>query len=137
MDGIVYSVMVSMGFATFENFTYVFSQPTEDMALNVAILRMLMAVPGHASFAVIMGYFVGKAKFSRKNRDKLLITGLLGATVSHGLYDFFLMQQMEEALAILTILTLIISIFLGRKMIKNHLDASPHKIAIIRKEKKG
>ena len=50
-DGIVYSVMVGMGFATFENVLYVFEN-----GVGTAILRMFTAVPAHAMFAVLMGY---------------------------------------------------------------------------------
>ena len=55
-DGIVYSVMVGMGFATLENILYV-----SDGGVGTAILRMFTAVPAHASFAILMGYFLGKA----------------------------------------------------------------------------
>lgn len=127
MDGIVYSVMVGMGFATFENVLYVFGQATTQQAYNVAFLRMLTAVPAHASFAVLMGYFVGKAKFLPKNRTVLLLSGLFIATIVHGLYDFFLMQQMTQALAIFTLIILIAAIIIGRYMIYWHVEASPHK----------
>ena len=49
-DGIVYAVMVSLGFAAFENILYVMEGGTK-----VAIIRMFTAVPMHAAFAVIMG----------------------------------------------------------------------------------
>ena len=50
-DGIVYAVAVSLGFAAVENVGYVFSN-----GLSVAIMRMFTAVPGHACFAVFMGF---------------------------------------------------------------------------------
>jgi RsiW-degrading membrane proteinase PrsW (M82 family) len=127
MDGIVYSVMVSMGFATFENLLYVFNQQTIEASYNVAYLRMLTAVPAHASFAVIMGYFVGKAKFSPKNKSALLMVGLFSAALVHGLYDFFIMQRMNKELAIFTFITLIIAIIMSRFMIRSHVKNSPHK----------
>src|SRR4051812_33135309 len=57
-DGIVYGVMVSMGFATVENIFYV-----TQYGMSTAVMRIFTAVPAHASFGVIMGYYVGKAKF--------------------------------------------------------------------------
>ncbi len=57
-DGIVYAVMIGMGFATFENILYV-----ADGGLETAFLRMFTAVPAHAVFGVAMGYWVGLAKF--------------------------------------------------------------------------
>lgn len=124
MDGIVYSVMISMGFATLENILYVFQG-----GIQVGILRMFTAVPAHAAFAVIMGYFVGLAKFDPdpNRRFILLNTGLAGAVMIHGLYDFFIFQQNYPSLAILTFGTLIIAIIMSFKMIKTHVNASPHK----------
>ena len=61
-DGIVYAVMVSMGFAAVENVMYVLQG-----GMDVALVRAFSAVPAHATFGIIMGFFMGKAKFS-KNR---------------------------------------------------------------------
>src|SRR6267154_4956357 len=58
-DGIVYAVSVSLGFAGLENILYVMNS---DNGVAVGILRMFTAVPAHASFAVLMGYFLGRAK---------------------------------------------------------------------------
>lgn len=84
-DGIVYSVMVSMGFATIENAGYVFMH-----GFNTGIMRMFLSVPAHAAFAVIMGYYVGLAKFSLAKRRYYLLVGFLLAVFFHGLYDSFL-----------------------------------------------
>ena len=88
LDGIVYSVVISMGFATLENIFYV-----QKYGIGTAWLRMFLAVPAHASFGVVMGYFAGKAKFKQSGRGVTLLQGLLLATFFHGLYDFFLFLQ--------------------------------------------
>lgn len=44
-DGIVYSVMVSMGFAALENILYTFKH-----GLETGVLRAFTAVPAHATF---------------------------------------------------------------------------------------
>lgn len=91
-DGIIYAVMVSMGFATLENIGYVF-----DGGISVAFLRMFLSVPAHASFAVLMGYHVGLAKFDPANATTHFIKGLLLAAFFHGSFDFFLfLQQSPE-----------------------------------------
>ena len=46
-DGIVYSVMIGMGFATVENILYV-----QQHGLGTAVVRMFLSVPAHATFAV-------------------------------------------------------------------------------------
>lgn len=56
-DGIVYAVFVSLGFAAFENVQYVFRY-----GLSVVVSRALLAIPGHMSFAVIMGVLYGRGK---------------------------------------------------------------------------
>jgi RsiW-degrading membrane proteinase PrsW (M82 family) len=84
-DGIVYSVFVSMGFATIENIGYVYQH-----GIGTGIMRMFLSVPAHASFAVLMGYYVGMAKFNPEKKSALLLKGLLMATLFHGLFDAFL-----------------------------------------------
>ena len=86
LDGIVYAVMISMGFATVENILYA----VKYQSLNVVVMRMFLSVPAHATFAVVMGYFVGKAKFDSGKSIKLMLMGLLGAIFFHGSFDFFI-----------------------------------------------
>ncbi len=113
-DGIVYAVMVSMGFAAVENIFYV-----AEGGATTAILRAFTAVPAHATFGIIMGYFMGLAKFS-KNRMKLNLTGLFLAILFHGAYDFFLFINFIPGISTGAFISLIIGIILSRKAIKRH-----------------
>jgi RsiW-degrading membrane proteinase PrsW (M82 family)/ribosomal protein S18 acetylase RimI-like enzyme len=88
LDGIVYAVMVSMGFATLENILYV-----QKFGMQTGILRMFMAVPAHATFGILMGYHGGKAKFNAPDSKRLLLMGLFWAVLFHGAYDFFIFLQ--------------------------------------------
>jgi RsiW-degrading membrane proteinase PrsW (M82 family) len=87
-DGIVYATAVSLGFATLENFFYLLSH-----GVSAAFYRALLPVSSHGLFGVLMGYYLGKAKFSpvlRKQRLYLVLS--LGIPVLlHGTYDFILM----------------------------------------------
>lgn len=87
-DGIVYSVMVSMGFATLENVLYVFQH-----GFATGVLRMFLSVPAHASFGVLMGYHAGLAKFDPAKAPLHLWKGVLLAVFFHGTFDFFLFLQ--------------------------------------------
>ncbi len=122
-DGIVYSVMVSMGFATLENVMYV-----KDGGWSVAVLRMFTAVPAHASFAVLMGYYLGLAKFVH-HKSYYGWIGLGIATLFHGAYDYFwFIAQVNGVWAGIwlgAIVSLIFGIQLSRKAIKIHQDTSP------------
>jgi RsiW-degrading membrane proteinase PrsW (M82 family)/ribosomal protein S18 acetylase RimI-like enzyme len=93
LDGIVYSVMISMGFATLENVLYVTKYAGSGQGYQIAFLRMFTAVPAHATFGVLMGYYVGKAKFDAVNRTGLLLAGLFSAVLFHGAYDYCLFLQ--------------------------------------------
>ncbi|MBK8611049.1 MAG: PrsW family intramembrane metalloprotease [Chitinophagaceae bacterium] len=84
-DGIVYAVMVGMGFATLENIGYVLQN-----GLGTGILRMFLSVPAHATFAVLMGYHVGLAKFDPANRRKYMVLAIFWPVLFHGTFDFFL-----------------------------------------------
>ena len=117
-DGIVYAVMVSMGFAAFENILYVFQGGFE-----VALLRAFTAIPAHATFGVIMGYYMGKAKFS-KNKIKWNLIGLCSAILLHGTYDFFLFINFIPRISIGAFISLIIAIILSKRAIKAHQEIS-------------
>jgi len=128
LDGIVYSVMVSMGFATIENVNYVLTH-----GYDTAFVRMFLSVPAHATFGVVMGYFVGKAKFDSANSFKYLFTGLLVAVLFHGTFDFFIFLQANEAIHAYVsdgllfagaVVSFIIAILLSRKHLKLHRQLS-------------
>lgn len=119
-DGIMYSVAVSLGFAAIENVLYTFQG-----GLEVGLLRSFSSIPGHAMMGVLMGYYVGKAKFQDKTGKKvgLWAIGLVAATLVHGLYDFFLMYQ-EVMLFPLAFVVLIIGIILGLRAMRQHRKLS-------------
>jgi RsiW-degrading membrane proteinase PrsW (M82 family)/GNAT superfamily N-acetyltransferase len=128
LDGIVYSVMVSMGFATLENIGYVWLH-----GFPVAVVRMFTSVPAHATFAVIMGYYVGKSKFDWPDRYRYLWYGFVGATFMHGTYDLFLLlgennwikQYVSELLLLAgALVSLFIAVNLSRKLLRLHYITS-------------
>ena len=120
LDGIVYSVTIAMGFATFENILY-----AQSFGVETILVRAITAVPAHGAFGVIMGYFVGLAKFDEERKYWLLFQGVLFAVGLHAIYDFFLLQQEYEGLMGFALLCLYLGIKLSRKLIRLHLEASP------------
>ena len=85
-DGIVYSVFISLGFAAVENILYVFQG-----GLFTGIVRALTAVPAHALFGTVMGYYFGLARFYPQMKRKYLFLALVIPFIWHGLYDFLLL----------------------------------------------
>ncbi len=122
-DGITYSVMIAMGFATVENLLYVFDSHLAD-PLGVALRRAFTAVPAHAANAVLMGYFMGLAKFAR-DRHALMFTALMTAVVAHGLYDFFIFLDRPGLIAFGAIAVLSIAVVLSLRAMKIHQINSP------------
>lgn len=120
-DGIVYAVMVSMGFAAVENIMYV-----SQGGIEVALLRAFTAIPAHATFGIIMGYYMGKAKFS-KHKIKWNLIGLSVAVLFHGAYDFFLFIGFIPGISIGAFVSLIVGVVLSKRAIKAHQDISRFK----------
>lgn len=88
LDGIVYASAAGLGFATMLNADYIIGYGGVDM--RVGILWIVVNALAHASFAAVLGYIMGRAKF-RKGSDALpLIGGITLAAVLNG--TFFLLQ---------------------------------------------
>lgn len=105
MDGITYTVIAGLGFAVLENLLYVLQG-----GISVGIIRAILAVPAHALFSGIMGYYIGKAKFEKTPWDSrsMLWKGFLLAVLYHGLYDYFLMSESILALAVVPLMVFMI-----------------------------
>ncbi len=88
LDGIVYAVMVGLGFAAIENILYVLFK---ENWIAVGIVRSLLAVPAHYIFAVFMGYFYTKAYFARDKKWLNYALALFVPIVLHGVYDMLLL----------------------------------------------
>ena len=113
MDGIVYTIVASLGFACMENVIYVV-----EGGFTIALVRAITAVPMHAVASGLMGYYIGKAKFSENDDDKKYLTfkGLLFAVLIHGFYDFFLFASPKIGFILaLGVFPLIIFTFLSLK----------------------
>jgi RsiW-degrading membrane proteinase PrsW (M82 family) len=119
-DGIVYALMVSMGFATLENVLYTFQY-----GVTTGVLRMFTAVPAHATFGILMGYFLGLAKFTHRRELYYAFLALLVATLFHGAYDYFWFINYVPGVWIGAIVSLIVGVILSKKAIGLHQSISP------------
>lgn len=71
VDGIIYAVAASLGFATVENIAYVL-----EGGFAVGVLRAVLSVPGHAFFGALMGFYMGVAKHASTGQARWLAYGL-------------------------------------------------------------
>ena len=87
-DGAVYAVFVSLGFALWENISYVLH-----FGLQSAFIRAVTAVPGHCCFGVFMGIFYGKerlfgAEGDIRKMNRYRASALVIPILLHGAYDY-------------------------------------------------
>ena len=95
-DGLVYAVFVSLGFALWENISYVLMY-----GFSTAVVRALTAVPGHACFGVFMGVWYGAAKryanagMERQSKICRRYAFIL-PVLMHGAYDYIAAVEYEN-----------------------------------------
>lgn len=87
-DGVVYAVFVSLGFALWENISYVMHY-----GFSTAVVRALTAIPGHTCFGVFMGIFYGIARKCANRGDHeaarlFQALSVLVPAILHGAYDY-------------------------------------------------
>ena len=112
MDAIVYGTLISLGFATYENFEYVYIHNEMLSSLEVAQLRSVTAIPMHAFCGIIMGYNFGLYSLNKTKKFLYLSIGI--PIVLHSLYNY-----LDNLLLIfvLIIISLITCLYLHRKVV--------------------
>ena len=89
MDGIVYMMACGTGFAVWINY-HRFSGQGHQVNLSNAAAQAVVTTLAHASFAGVLGYVMGRAKFSQRSaplRGLLVMLGLLGAAALNGSFN--------------------------------------------------
>ena len=131
MDGIVYGVTASLGFATLENIDYVFNIDWGGVVTpeDIAFYRSFSAIPLHGLCGVIMGFNFGKYVFT--SNQKYLYFSILIPILIHGSYNFLVSFPHYYYLGVL-IIALIFSIFLYKNVKDSQkLKKSEHEKKVI------
>lgn len=87
MDGVIYGIAASLGFAAYENISYVLyfeKVPSFDIALG----RAFTAIPMHALCGVVMGFLISQSIFENKHNYLNLFLSLFIPVGIHGLYNY-------------------------------------------------
>lgn len=87
-DAVVYAVFVSLGFALWENISYVLH-----FGFTTALVRAVTAIPGHTCFGVFMGAFYGMARRAENSGQHeasrlYRVLAVLVPVLLHGTYDY-------------------------------------------------
>jgi len=123
-DAIVYSVFISLGFATLENIVYIYNYGTD-----IALYRGIISVPAHALYAISAGFFLGLAKEKSINHDtgkviKYIALAFITPVIMHGLFDYLLLtgNNIMFYIAIsFVVLLYLISFYMIRKTYKDDI----------------
>ncbi|HCM36382.1 MAG TPA: hypothetical protein DIS53_00395 [Candidatus Wildermuthbacteria bacterium] len=93
VDVMIYMIVAALGFAALENILLLFGlikiYPASDVFL-VNSIRFVQAVFLHALASGLFGYFLALAIFRKRHARLLAISGLVLATLLHGLFNFYI-----------------------------------------------
>ena len=101
MDAIVYGALISLGFATLENYHYVYNMFPQDNSYVTALTRFFTAIPLHAMCGVIMGYHFGIYYFIKIRKH--LFMALFIPVITHGVYNFLCDYSLSVILVFLIV----------------------------------
>lgn len=87
-DGIVYAGASALGFAAVENLFYVLSR-----GWGLGLVRAVTSLPLHSFTGVVMGYYLGRARFAGRGSGRLIFWGFFWAYLSHAAYDTLVLSQ--------------------------------------------
>ena len=123
-DGVVYATAVSLGFALWENISYVTMY-----GFSVALVRAVTAVPGHACFGVFMGVFYSLAKSNDYlgNRQQSGFFNALAVIVPvllHGAYDY--LASMDGQDFSWTFIIFVLALFAVAFLLVNRMSKNDH-----------
>lgn len=121
VDGILYAVFISLGFAMIENILYVFNPIIG--GLYTAIGRAIFSIPAHAIFGVYMGYYLSKEKFFKYKAN---ILSILMPISIHGIYDLLLFTKIKYS-NLYFIMFFIYILFISIKRVNKYIKISPFK----------
>jgi RsiW-degrading membrane proteinase PrsW (M82 family) len=104
VDGAIYGFTVGIGFAIFENFEYVLSNPS--MAVSLALMRVLSTNLIHATASGMIGIALGYSRFERSNSSRRWYTLIFGTVIAMAIHMTFNNLVSNRA-------PLLVAIFLG------------------------
>lgn len=88
MDGVVYMTAAGVGFATWDNYL-AFRTLEGNVFLSVGAADAVITTLAHACFAGIMGYVLGRARFSARSDTRRSLTLFIGLAIAAALSGQF------------------------------------------------
>lgn len=135
LDGIVYSIFITLGFATIENIIYIFYEVYLNI-FEIGLTRAIISIPAHIMFAITMGYYLSMYKFNQEEKKyKYILKMILIPIFLHGVFDFILMIKTKWS----TIVFIIYLLYLWKislDKLDEYTDYARKRFIRLRKRKK-
>lgn len=119
IDAMIYCIIAALGFASAENLMVIWGVTLRGIPnpLGIMTLRFVGATLLHALAAAIVGYWLGRAYFSRPKKSKFAQTLLVGfglsqAVIFHGFFNWA-MEKGQFLQVALLLGVMIIIVYLG------------------------
>ena len=112
IDAMIYMMAAALGFAAIEN-TLIIFQTTPDgitTTINTLILRFIGATLLHALASGLLGYFLAMSWFFQRHRKKLIIIGMLMATLFHFTFNIIIFTFEGQVTALLYTTSLLLGL---------------------------
>ncbi len=120
-DYLFYASVSALGFAFIENTLYI-----NNSELYSVIARMLVASVAHMTFTttIFYGVLLSKYKFKRISNPLVYVAFFLLASLSHGFYDFWLINHWATQYQGITMLFFLVTVHIWFTMLNNGLNIS-------------
>lgn len=120
-DYLFYASVSALGFAFVENILYINSSE-----MYSVIARLLVASVAHMTFTttIYYGVLLAKFKYIRRPNPLVYLIFFLIASLAHGFYDFWLINEWASQYQGLTMLFFIVSMHIWFTMLNNGLNIS-------------
>lgn len=122
IDAMIYMVVAGLGFAAMENILVMVRVIPDGIhaTMSIWVLRFVGATLLHALSSAILGYFLALAWFYDHHRSKLVVFGLVLATLFHFAFNMFLSASafqvisLAYATALLCVMALFVSVLFDK-----------------------
>ncbi|MEN8152650.1 MAG: PrsW family glutamic-type intramembrane protease [Acidobacteriota bacterium] len=99
VDGIIYSSIIALGFAGFENILFI------PYLSGIELFGRAIASPlTHTLFSSIWGYYIARSKLSGRIAYGKITAAFIISILLHGIYDFFTISSAYRIISTLVIL---------------------------------
>ena len=108
-DGMIYLIIVALGFAASENIIILLSAAHEPAQNILALLglRMIGANLLHTFSSGMMGYFLARGLFLRERFS--IVKGLASATAIHSLFNWFVLHASKDSLYFVVLAVMVLA----------------------------